>query len=100
MIGFLGVIAALAAVIAIPVAIFAAVRVVGGIVKALDRGAVQDDRFEARLARIEEAIDAMASQIERLRLREEGSAEPSTGARYALPRGEPVAPSGDDRPTL
>jgi hypothetical protein len=95
MIGFLGVIAALAAVIAIPVAIFAAVRVVGGIVKALDRGAVQDDRFEARLARIEEAIDAMASQIERLRVREGGGRY--LPAESDIPSAPPVP---DDKPTL
>jgi hypothetical protein len=94
-VGVIAMIAGIAVVIAIPFAIFAAIRVVNGVVKALDRGAQQDDRFESRLVRIEEAIDAMANQIERLRVRE-------GGGRYLPAESDvPSAPSlPDDKPTL
>lgn len=91
MIGFaVMVIAGIAIVVAIPVAIVAAIRVLNLSVNQPPRPSRQ---VEARLQRMEEAIDAMALEIERLR-----SAEATryvTGGRREAP---PVPP--DDPPTF
>ena len=68
-------IALFAAVVVVPVATFAAVRAVGrafDMVRA-ERGGM-DGSLDARLSRIEEAIDAMALQLDRVSRQIEGQA--------------------------
>lgn len=65
MMAFVFVIAMVIAVIVAPVAAYAAVRVVMRTME-VGRSAVPNDALDARLTRIEEAIDTMAVQIERL----------------------------------
>jgi hypothetical protein len=87
-----GVVFVIALVVALPVAMIAALRAFGMIGRNVG-GAAIDDRnaIESRLTRIEDAIDAMAVQIERLRT--EGD------ARYVSSGGVPRRlPSPDDEP--
>jgi hypothetical protein len=67
-IGLFFLFAVLVAVIVVPVATIAAVRAVGRAFNVMGNAASRpvDDAVDARLARIEEAIDAMAMQIDRI----------------------------------
>jgi hypothetical protein len=60
-------IAVLVAVVTIPVALYTAVRAVNSLMAGTSRGLESDPALEARLERMEQAIDAMALQVERLR---------------------------------
>ena len=87
-------IAAIAMAIAIPVAIVVAVRVVAGIFSAGTGSAPPNHALESRMRRMEEAIDAMAVQIERLRRRDEERYVPGE-------RAEPrQLPPPDEPPTF
>jgi hypothetical protein len=67
MIGVLLIFAVLVAVLVVPIATVVAVRVVGRTFDPVRNGSRPiDDTVDIRLARIEEAIDAMAVQIDRL----------------------------------
>lgn len=63
-VGFFGMIVVIAVAIALPVALYAAVRAIRGVTSStlLDAG-----ETEERLRRMEDAIEAMAHQIEQLR---------------------------------
>lgn len=80
--------------VTVPVAVFAAIRAVGSALPRPDGTGPANQVLEARLRRMEEAIDAMAVEIERLRTREAG--------RYVSgERAEPrQLPSPDDPPTF
>ncbi len=68
MIGLFLLFAVLVAVVVVPVATIAAVRAVGRAFNVMGNAAAPpvDDAVDARLTRIEEAIDAMALQIDRI----------------------------------
>jgi hypothetical protein len=76
----------------VPATIWFVFRTVGKIATAAARPTGLDASAEARLARIEEAIDAMAMQIERLRRVQEGR---YVSAGSDEPR---TFPAGDDPP--
>ena len=91
--GFAVVVAGIAALVAIPIAIYTAVRAINHVLHPGGGVAPLNAALEARLRRVEDAIDAMAQQIEQLR----------TSDRYvpverAGPR--PLLPPSDDPPTL
>jgi sensor domain CHASE-containing protein len=67
-IGLFFLFAVLVAVVVVPVATIAAVRAVGRAFNVMGSAASRpvDDAVDARLTRIEEAIDAMAMQIDRI----------------------------------
>ncbi len=68
MIGFAAFLAVVVATIAVPVAIYTAVRAVNRVLTATPNTLPpQSPELEMRLLRMEEAIDAMSQQVERLR---------------------------------
>jgi hypothetical protein len=93
MISLLAVIVGLAVLVAVPVAVVAAIRAAAGVTRALAPEDPERGTIDARLSRIEDAIDAMAVQIERLRT--DGG-----DARYVATRGTPprLAQPDDEPP--
>jgi hypothetical protein len=76
--------ALLIAFIVAPVASYLAVRSVSRTFDAARVAAAEDGDMQARLARIEDAIDAMATEIEKLSERQRLLEAP--GARYSQPQ--------------
>lgn len=66
MIAFLAILATLALVMVVPMIATSVARNVGRAMQREQSGSIDQELIEARLGRIEEAIDAMALQIERL----------------------------------
>lgn len=90
--GLLAMVVAIAVIVAVPLAIYSAVKALNHIGSAIPVQPPLPIEVDARLRRMEEAIDAMAQQIERLRVPDRYV----SGERVELKQ----LPTPDDPPTF
>ena len=87
---FLAVLVAVLVIAVVPIVIFSVLRTVTRLAQRESAAISMNRNLEARLSRMEEAIDAMAAQIERMRTGDDSAIEPDRSRAILPPADHPT----------